>query len=44
MSTIKLKLNSDNIEFFPFGSERQKDKLKACFPIDILVNVCALQS
>ena len=36
ISTSKLKLNPDNIEFIIFGSKRQKDKLKACFPIDIL--------
>ena len=35
MSTIKLKLNPDKTEFITFGSKRQRDKLKACFPIDI---------
>ena len=38
MSTSKLKLNPDNTEFIIFGSKRQRDKLKACFPIDILGN------
>ena len=33
MSTSKLKLNP---EFIIFGPTRQRDKLKACFPIDIL--------
>ena len=36
MSTSKLKLNPDKTEFIIFGSKRQRDKLKACFPIDIL--------
>ena len=36
MSTSKLKLNPDKIEFIIFSSKRQRDKLKACFPIDIL--------
>ena len=36
MLTNKLKLNHDKIEFIIFGSKRQRDKLKACFPIDIL--------
>ena len=36
MSTSKLKLNLDKTEFIIFGSKRQRDKLKACFPIDIL--------
>ena len=36
MSTSKLKLNPDNSEFIIFGSKRQRDKLKACFPINIL--------
>ena len=35
MSTSKLKLNPDKTEFIIFGSKRQSDKLKACFPIDI---------
>ena len=34
MSTSKLKLNTDKTEFIIFGSKRQRDKLKACFPID----------
>ena len=38
MSTSKLKLNPDKTEFIIFGSKRQRDKLKACFPIDILGN------
>ena len=36
MSTSKLKLNHDKTEFIIFGSKRQRDKLKTCFPIDIL--------
>ena len=36
MSTSKLKLNPDKTEFIIFGMKRQTDKLKACFPIDIL--------
>ena len=36
MFTSKLKLNPDKTEFITFGSKRQRDKLKACFPIDIL--------
>ena len=36
MSTSKLKLNPDKTEFIIFGSKKQRDKLKACFPIDIL--------
>ena len=38
MSTSKLKLNPDKTEFNIFGSKRQRDKLNACFPIDILGN------
>ena len=38
MSTSKLKLNPDKTEFIIFGSKRQRDKLKACFPINILGN------
>ena len=33
MSTSKHKLNPDKTEFIIFGSKRQRDKLKACFPI-----------
>ena len=36
MSTSKLKLNPDKTVFIIFGSKRQRDKLKACFLIDIL--------
>ena len=36
MSTSELKLNPDKSELIIFGSKRQRDKLKACFPIDIL--------
>ena len=36
MSTSKLKLNPDKTEFIIFGSKRQRDKLKTCFPIDIM--------
>ena len=45
MSTSKLKLNPDQTEFIIFGSKRQRDKLKACFPIDILGNsLCPVDS
>ena len=36
MSTSKLRLNPDKTEFIIFALKRQRDKLKACFPIDIL--------
>ena len=36
MSISKLKLNPDKTEFIFFGSNRQRDRLKECFPIDIL--------
>ena len=36
MSTSKLKLNPNKTEFIIFGLKRQRDKLKACFPIDTL--------
>ena len=36
MSTGKLKLNPDKTEFIIFSSKRQRAKLNACFPIDIL--------
>ena len=32
----KLKLNSDKTEFILFGSKKQRERLSACFPIDIL--------
>ena len=35
MSTSKLTLNSNKTEFIIFGSKRQRDKLKACFPINV---------
>ena len=38
MSTSKLKLNPDKTKFIIFGSKRQRDKLIACFAIDILAN------
>ena len=45
ISTSKLKLNPDMTEFIIFGSKRQRDKLKACFPIDILGNsLCPVDS
>ena len=45
MSTSKLKLNPDKTEFIILGSKRQRDKLKACFPIDILVSpLCPVDS
>ena len=36
MSTSKLKLNPDKTEFIIFGLKRQRDKLKACIPINIM--------
>ena len=36
MSTSKLRLNPDKTDFIVFGSKTQRDKLKACFSIDIL--------
>ena len=45
MSTSKLKLNPDKTEFIIFGSKRHRNKLKACFPIDILDNLlCPVDS
>ena len=38
LTNSKLKLNPDKSEFIIFGSKRQRDKLKACFPMDILGN------
>ena len=36
MSTSRLNLNPGKSEFINFGSKRRRDKLKACFTIDIL--------
>ena len=45
MSNSKLKLNPDKTEFIIFGLKRQRDKLKACFPINILGNpICPVGS
>ena len=38
MSSSKLKLNPDKTEFILFGSKKQRERLNACFPIDILGN------
>ena len=38
MSASKLKLNPDKIEFILFGSQKQRERLNVCFPIDILGN------
>ena len=38
MSASKLKLNPDKTEFILFGSNNQRERLSACFPIDILGN------
>ena len=35
-STSKLSLNPGKTEFIVIGSKRQRDKLKACLPLDIL--------
>ena len=38
MSASKLKPNPDKTEFILFGSKKQRERLNACFPIDILGN------
>ena len=38
MSASKLKLNPDKTEFILFGSKKQRERINACFPIDILGN------
>ena len=38
MSASKLKLNTDKTEFILFGSKKQRERLNAGFPIDILGN------
>ena len=38
MSASKLKLNPDKTEFILFGSKKQRERLNACFSIDILGN------
>ena len=38
MSASKLKLNPDKTKFILFGSNKQRERLNACFPIDILGN------
>ena len=38
MSASKLNLNPDKTEFILFGSKKQRERLNACFPIDILGN------
>ena len=38
MLASKLKLNPDKTEFILFGSKKQRERLNACFPIDILGN------
>ena len=42
MSTSKLKLNPDKTEFILFCSKGQRDKLKVCFPTDILGSLLCL--
>ena len=44
MSAGKLKLNPDKTEFILFGSKKQRERLKACFPIDILGNLHSTES
>ena len=39
MLSCKLKLNPDKTEFIVFGSKLQREKLKACFPVNILGNL-----
>ena len=43
MSISKLKLNPDKTEFILSGLKRQRDKLKACFPIDIFALLTKLR-
>ena len=38
MSASKLKLNPDKTEFILFGSKKLRERLNACFPINILGN------
>ena len=38
MLASKLKLNPNKTEFILFGSKKQRERLKACFPINILGN------
>ena len=38
MSASKLKLKPDKTEFILFGSKKERERLNACFPIDILGN------
>ena len=38
MLAMKLKLNLDKTKFILFGSKKQRERLKACFPIDILLS------
>ena len=45
ISTSNLKLNPDKTKFIIFSSKRQRDKLKACFPINILgSSLCPVDS
>ena len=39
MLASKVKLNPDKMEFILFGSKKQRERLNACFPIDILGNL-----
>ena len=38
MSASKLKFNPDKTQFILFGSKKRRERLNACFPIDILGN------
>ena len=38
MLASKFKLNPDKTEFILFGSKKHRERLNACFPIDILGN------
>ena len=38
MSASKLKLNPDKTELILFGSKKQRERLNACFQINILGN------
>ena len=38
MSASKLKLNPDKTEVILFGSKKHRERLNACFPVEILGN------
>ena len=44
MLAFKLKLNPDKTEFILFVSKKQRERLKACFPIGILATPLPTES